>query len=196
MAPRQLRTKTSLSWYRFPAPGEPPRRARASSPGLSGLFKPQPIKELLSRPTGCHGQDSASKHLSSQREERVVPPWVYSNCGTAVGGIFEERSRSGCRSRRSVRRTEDSLGWLLEDSPARRTEKVIVVARRGPYEAKFDEKELGHVEAHLDRGEFIQELERVKARCVACDQDVSVEKIGDATFPGCGRTITSRPRRS
>jgi ferredoxin--NADP+ reductase len=78
----------------------------------------------------------------------------------------------------------DIMRWLLEDCPARRTEEVIVVARRGPYEAKFDEKELGHVEAHLDRGEFIQELERVKARCVACDQDVSVEKIGDATFPG------------
>jgi ferredoxin--NADP+ reductase len=77
----------------------------------------------------------------------------------------------------------DIMRWLLEDSPARRTEEVIVVARRGPYEAKFDEKELGHVEAHLDRGEFIQELERVKARCEACDQDVSVEKIGQATFP-------------
>jgi ferredoxin--NADP+ reductase len=78
----------------------------------------------------------------------------------------------------------DIMRWLLEDSPARRTEEVIVVARRGPYEAKFDQKELSHVEAHLDRGEFIQELERVKARCVACDQDVSVEKIGNATFPG------------
>ncbi len=78
----------------------------------------------------------------------------------------------------------DIMRWLLEDSPGRRTEEVIVVARRGPYEAKFNEKELGHVEAHVDRGEFIQELERVKARCVACDQDVSAEKIGHATFPG------------
>jgi ferredoxin--NADP+ reductase len=78
----------------------------------------------------------------------------------------------------------DIMRWLLEDNPGRRTEEVIVVARRGPYEAKFAEKELGHVEAHMDRGEFIQELERVKARCVACDQDVSVEKIGYATFPG------------
>ncbi len=78
----------------------------------------------------------------------------------------------------------DIMRWLLEDSPGRRTEEVIVVARRGPYEAKFDRKELGHVEGHMDRDEFIQELERVKARCVACDQDVSVEKIGDATFPG------------
>ena len=77
----------------------------------------------------------------------------------------------------------DIMRWLLEDSPARRTEEVIVVARRGPYEAKFDEKELGHVEAHLDRGEFIQELERVKERCEASGQDVSVEKMGHATFP-------------
>jgi ferredoxin/flavodoxin---NADP+ reductase len=78
----------------------------------------------------------------------------------------------------------DIMRWLLEDSPAPRAEEVIVVARRGPYEAKFDERELGHVEAHLDRGKFIQELERVKARCVACDQDVTAEKIGDTTFPG------------
>jgi ferredoxin--NADP+ reductase len=41
-----------------------------------------------------------------------------------------------------------------------------------------------NVEAHLDRGEFVQELDRVKARCEACDQDVSVEKIGEGTFPG------------
>jgi ferredoxin--NADP+ reductase len=78
----------------------------------------------------------------------------------------------------------DIMRWLLEDSPSRQTEEVIVVARRGPYEAKFAEKELAHVEAHLDRGELIQELERVKAHCAACDQDVSVEKIGEATFPG------------
>ncbi len=77
----------------------------------------------------------------------------------------------------------DIMRWLLEDSPARRTEEVIVVARRGPHEAKFSQKELGHIEAHLDRGEFIEELERVKARCVACDQDVSVETVGEATFP-------------
>jgi len=78
----------------------------------------------------------------------------------------------------------DIMRWLLVDSPARRTEEVIVVARRGPYEAKFSQKELGHVEANLDRGEFVQELERVKSRCVSCDQDVSLEKIADATFPG------------
>jgi ferredoxin/flavodoxin---NADP+ reductase len=78
----------------------------------------------------------------------------------------------------------DIMRWLLQDSPARRTEEIIVVARRGPYEAKFSQKELGHLEAHLDRDEFTQELERVQARCAACDQDVSAEKIGEATFPG------------
>ncbi len=78
----------------------------------------------------------------------------------------------------------DIMRWLLVDGPARRTEEVIVVARRGPYEAKFSQKELGHVEAHLDHGGFIQELERVKARCVVCGQDMSIEKIADATFPG------------
>lgn len=78
----------------------------------------------------------------------------------------------------------DVMRWLLQDSPARRTEEVIVVARRGPYEAKFAEKELGHVETHLHRGEFVQELERVKAPCVAAgNQNVSVENVGRATFP-------------
>jgi hypothetical protein len=92
--PRQLRTKTSPSWYRFPAQGEPPRRARASSPGLSGLIKPQPIKELSSSPTGCHGQDSASKRLSSQREERVGPPGVQ-QLWNRYRERFEARIRSG-----------------------------------------------------------------------------------------------------
>jgi len=78
----------------------------------------------------------------------------------------------------------DIMRWLLQDSPTRRTEEVIVIARRGPYEAKFSKKELGHLEAHQDFAEFFLELERVRARCIACGQDVSVEKIAEATFPG------------
>jgi ferredoxin--NADP+ reductase len=34
----------------------------------------------------------------------------------------------------------DIARWLLQDDPQRKTEEVIVVARRGPFEAKFDEK--------------------------------------------------------
>jgi ferredoxin--NADP+ reductase len=92
----------------------------------------------------------------------------------------------------------DIMRWLLQDSPARRTEEVIVIARRGPYEAKFSQKELGHLEAHIDRGEFTEELKRVEARCVACDQDVSVEKIGEAAFPGLRKDnlVQTTPRLS
>jgi ferredoxin--NADP+ reductase len=90
----------------------------------------------------------------------------------------------------------DIMRWLLQDSPTRRTEEVIVIARRGPYEAKFSKKELAHLEAHQDFAEFFLELERVRARCVACGQDVSVEKIAEATFPGLRKdnVIPSLPK--
>jgi len=77
----------------------------------------------------------------------------------------------------------DIMRWLLFDSPARQTEEIIVVARRGPFEAKFDEKEIEYVEKHLVRDEFLQELERVRERCAACNQEVSWQKVGQATFP-------------
>jgi ferredoxin--NADP+ reductase len=77
----------------------------------------------------------------------------------------------------------DIMRWLLKDSPARKTEEVVVVARRGPYEAKFDEKEIAYVDTYIQREEFLHELERIKASCTACNQDLSPEKLGDATFP-------------
>lgn len=77
----------------------------------------------------------------------------------------------------------DIMRWLLLDGVPDQTEEVIVVARRGPFEAKFDEKEIEHVEAHMVREEFLQELERVKERCAAVGQEVSPGKVGEATFP-------------
>ncbi len=77
----------------------------------------------------------------------------------------------------------DIMRWLLQDNPKRVTEEVIVVARRGPFEAKFDEKEIDHVDMHLVRDEFLKELERVKQKCVAVGQDCTPEKVGAATFP-------------
>jgi ferredoxin/flavodoxin---NADP+ reductase len=84
----------------------------------------------------------------------------------------------------------DIARWLLLDSPERRTEEVIIVARRGPLEVKFDKKEIEYVEGHISREQFIQELERVRDRCAHCGQDVSPEKVigehfrhlGDADF--------------
>ena len=72
--------------------------------------------------------------------------------------------------------------WLLDDSPERRPENVLVIARRGPLEIKFDERELEFVERHLSRKELSRELERVKERCARCRQDVSPEKVFEHHF--------------
>jgi ferredoxin--NADP+ reductase len=71
----------------------------------------------------------------------------------------------------------DIARWLLEDSPDRLTEHVVIVARRGPLEIKFDEKEIEFVERHVVRDELIAELQRVQERCARCNQDVSPEKV-------------------
>ncbi len=88
----------------------------------------------------------------------------------------------------------DIMRWLLRDSPHRNTEEVIVVARRGPYEAKFDKKEIAYVEEHIQRDEFLRELERIRAACLVCNQDLSVEKLGDSTFPFLKKTFTPEER--
>jgi ferredoxin--NADP+ reductase len=75
----------------------------------------------------------------------------------------------------------DIIRWLLQDDPNRQTEEVVIIARRGPFEAKFDEKEFAHVQMHLDRKLFQQELERVKDKIATVGQDIS--KVAEATFP-------------
>ncbi len=77
----------------------------------------------------------------------------------------------------------DIARWLILDKPARYTESVTIIARRGPYEIKFDKKEIEYVEPHLSREQLTQELARVQARCAACNQDVSPEKIFAMHFP-------------
>lgn len=75
----------------------------------------------------------------------------------------------------------DIARWLLVDDPEHKTEEVIVVGRRGPFEAKFDHKEFDHIEMFLDRKAFQDELERVKEPLQAVGQDVA--KVGEETFP-------------
>ncbi len=77
----------------------------------------------------------------------------------------------------------DIMRWLLQDNPKRVTEEVIVVARRGPYEAKFDEKEIDHVDMHMVKAEFLKELERCQPRVTQVNQDLAPEKVAEATFP-------------
>ncbi|HVC45946.1 MAG TPA: FAD-dependent oxidoreductase [Terracidiphilus sp.] len=71
----------------------------------------------------------------------------------------------------------DIARWLLEDDPSRTTEQVLIVARRGPLEIKFDEKEIGYVDRHISREDLAAELERVRERCERCKQDVSPQTI-------------------
>lgn len=81
----------------------------------------------------------------------------------------------------------DLARWLLLDDPAQKTESVVIVARRGPYEVKFDRKEIEYVEPQISRDAMVRELERVKERCARCHQDVSSEKIFGMHFPHLNR---------
>jgi len=74
----------------------------------------------------------------------------------------------------------DIARWLLLDAPNRTAEEVIVIARRGPLEAKFDEKEFAYVQPFLDRAIFAAELQRVKDRMEAVGQDIG--KVQEETF--------------
>ncbi|MBZ5566898.1 MAG: FAD-dependent oxidoreductase [Acidobacteriia bacterium] len=71
----------------------------------------------------------------------------------------------------------DIARWVLFDDPNRRTEELTIVARRGPFEAKFDEKEIKYVEHNLDRNELNAEMQRVAERVAAVGQDIT--KAGD-----------------
>jgi ferredoxin--NADP+ reductase len=85
----------------------------------------------------------------------------------------------------------DIARWLLIDDPDRTTEEVIVVARRGPFEAKFDHKEFEHIEMFLDRKAFEDELNRVKENVASVGQDIS--KLSEATFPNLAKPAQEAP---
>ena len=76
----------------------------------------------------------------------------------------------------------DIARWLLLDAPGRETGEVIIVARRGPSEIKFDKKEIEYVDRHLDRDQLTQELERVRERCARVGQDASPETVFENHF--------------
>jgi ferredoxin--NADP+ reductase len=74
----------------------------------------------------------------------------------------------------------DIARWLLLDDPAHNAEEIIVVARRGPLEAKFDDKEFEHIHMYLDRQAFQNELLRVQERMTVVGQDI--KKVPEETF--------------
>ncbi|HEV2423785.1 MAG TPA: FAD-dependent oxidoreductase [Terriglobia bacterium] len=75
----------------------------------------------------------------------------------------------------------DIARWLLIDQPGAKPEEVTVIARRGPFEVKFDEKEFDYVERFLNRGMFRDELARVADVVAAAGQDVGT--VADSVFP-------------
>ncbi|PYX94738.1 MAG: hypothetical protein DMG67_00740 [Acidobacteria bacterium] len=75
----------------------------------------------------------------------------------------------------------DLAHWLLIDDPKHTAEEVIVIARRGPFEAKFDLKEFVYVERFLDRQAFQEELKRIQPQLAAVGQDIA--KVAEDTFP-------------
>lgn len=75
----------------------------------------------------------------------------------------------------------DIARWLLIDAPHKTAEEVVVVARRGPFEAKFDKKEFDYIEEFLDRKAFDEELRRIEPQLSAVSQDIS--KLAAETFP-------------
>jgi len=74
----------------------------------------------------------------------------------------------------------DIAHWFLVDAPEK-PDEVIIVARRGPFEAKFDQKEFAYVEKHLDRKAFQRELERIQPQLATVGQEIS--KVAEDTFP-------------
>lgn len=75
----------------------------------------------------------------------------------------------------------DIARWLLVDQRGRKPDEVIVIARRGPFEVKFDRKEFDEIETFLDRKLFQDELRRVAEACKAVGQDVS--QVAEKCFP-------------
>jgi ferredoxin--NADP+ reductase len=75
----------------------------------------------------------------------------------------------------------DIARWLLLDQPGTKPDEVTVIARRGPFEVKFDKKEFDYVEQFLDRPLFREELARVAEVMSAAGQDVS--KVAESVFP-------------
>jgi ferredoxin--NADP+ reductase len=85
----------------------------------------------------------------------------------------------------------DIAHWLLIDDPKKTVEEVTVVARRGPFEAKFDLKEFVYIEKHLDREAFREELKRIQPQLTGIGQDCS--KVADDTFPVLNKPLDQAP---
>jgi len=86
----------------------------------------------------------------------------------------------------------DIARWLLIDAPHKTAEEVVVVARRGPFEAKFDKKEFDYIEEFLDRKAFDEELQRIQPQLSSVGQDIS--KLAAETFPVLATPAEAHPQ--
>ena len=86
----------------------------------------------------------------------------------------------------------DIARWLMIDAPQKTAEEVIVVARRGPFEAKFDKKEFDYIEEFLDRQAFDEELRRIQPQLASVGQDIS--KLAQETFPVLAKPTAEHPQ--
>jgi ferredoxin--NADP+ reductase len=86
----------------------------------------------------------------------------------------------------------DIARWLLIDAPVKTAEEVVVVARRGPFEAKFDKKEFDYIEEFLDRKAFDEELRRIQPQLSTIGQDIS--KLAEETFPVLATPAAEHPQ--
>ena len=84
----------------------------------------------------------------------------------------------------------DIAHWFLVDAPEK-PDEVVIVARRGPFEAKFDQKEFAYIERYLDRNAFHAELRRIQPQLDAVGQDIS--KVAEDTFPILNKPETEPP---
>ncbi len=85
----------------------------------------------------------------------------------------------------------DIARWLMIDAPVKTAEEVIVIARRGPFEAKFDKKEFDYIEEFLDRKAFDEELRRIQPQLASVGQDIS--KLAEDTFPVLAKPAEEKP---
>src|SRR5262249_23110229 len=67
-----------------------------------------------------------------------------------------------------------------------------VVARRGPFEAKFDKKEFDYIEEFLDRKAFDEELRRIEPQLTSVGQEIG--KLGAETFPVLATPAEDHPQ--
>lgn len=85
----------------------------------------------------------------------------------------------------------DVARWILQDDADKTTEEVVVVARRGPFEVKFDRHEFDAIHMHMDHAVFDEELHRVQDRLVAVGQDCA--KVKETTFPWLATPLIAVP---